>query len=353
MKKHSVIIRVVTSLLILNNSFAQKTEPSVVEITSRLSAQKDVASDNQIIDDTFIVVGNRPPEGKVSRDTKNMYLNEPVYHFEATGKANRIEFTTCFGAEKDLKKYSKEELHNILAIKDAYIHSDQGAYGDEITYEWNSRFLEPMTSNSGGIFAQWHGRPDRTLVKTPEGKLKKISPKEFTKLLETMYFDNNIGKNRQTKKPNGWKVDGSAGGPIAAFHFREDYMYLIVRSEANRQSDPSFKVKPKPGKHLNKTIGRDGKTGSIAFEMRSNEVPINEWIQFKAIIKYSKYSSTEDKVIESGGLQLWMNGKKVADWKGDIGKNDELGPYFKFGIYKPGKAGFKVDCNGFKQSIKK
>lgn len=167
-----------------------------------------------------------------------------------------------------------------------------------------------------------------------------------------MYFDNNIGKDIKTKTPNGWLVDGSAGGPIAAFHFRRDYMYLIVRSEANRQSDPSFKVKPKPGKHLNKTIGRDGKTGAIAFEMPAKKVPINEWIQFKARIKYSKYSTIEDKVLETGGLELWMNGKKVADWKGDIGKNDELGPYFKFGIYKPGKDGFKVDCNGFKQEIK-
>lgn len=345
-----LVLLVISTIGMKAQSTSEKGE--IVEITSRLSAQKDIATEDQIVDDTFIVVGNKSPQGKVTRDTKNIYLEKPVYHFEATGEANRIEFTTCFGSFENLKGYSDEEIKDILAIKKGYINSKLGDYGDEITYEWNTRFVEPMTENGGGIFAQWHGRPDRTLVKTPNGELKKITPKEFVKLLETMYFEKNVGKDLKTKKSNGWFVDNSAGGPIAAFHFRPDYMYLIVRSEANRQSDPSFKVKPKPGKHLNQTIGRDGKTGAIAFELPSKEVPINEWIHFKAIIKYSKYSKTEDKVLESGGLQLWMNGKKVADWKGDIGKNDELGPYFKFGIYKPGKDGFKVDCNGFKQEIK-
>jgi hypothetical protein len=47
-----------------------------------------------------------------------------------------------------------------------------------------------------------------------------------------------------------------------------------------------------------------------------------------------------------------MNEKKVAHWKGDVGKNDEKGPYFKYGIYKPGTDGFKVDCAGFAQQVR-
>ena len=246
------------------NLFAQKNEEvwKNIEITSRLSAQQDIAKPHDIIDNTFIVVGARSPKGIVKRvETKK----DTIYHFEATGNANRIEFTTCYGTEENLRGYSEEALNDLRVIKDIYINNDQGQYGQTITYDWYAKFPEEMTANGGGIFAQWHGRPDRTLVRTPEGELMKLEIKEFVKLLETMHFDKNIGKDNKSNKPNGWLVERSAGGPIAAFQFRPEYMYLIVRSEANRQSDPTFKVKPKPGKHLNKVIGRDGKDRFYCF----------------------------------------------------------------------------------------
>lgn len=319
-----------------------------IEITSRLSAQKDVAKADEIIDNTFIVVGNSSPAGVVKRE---LIQNKPVYHFEATGKANRIEFTTCFGSEENLKNASQEEIDILKTIKSAYEYSDQGNYGETITYEWKALFPEKMEVGKGAIFAQWHGRPDRTLMKDPQGNLKHLPNDVFVSLLDSMYFEKNIGISKKTGKPNGWWVEQSAGGPIGAFHFREDYMYLMIRSEANRMSDPTFKVKPKPGQHLNKLIGRDGKFGTIVFERRSSQIPIHEWIDFKVRIKYSKYSTTEDKVLEPGSVEVWMNHEKVADWKGNIGKNDIHGPYFKFGIYKPGTKGFKVDCSDYKQSI--
>lgn len=317
-------------------------------LTSRLSAQKDVAKSDEIIDNTFIVVGDKMPNGKVSREIID---NQTVYHFEATGKANRIEFTSCFGSEENLKNASKREIELLKTIKSAYEYSDQGNYGETITYEWKALFPEKMDKGKGGIFAQWHGRPDRTLMKDPQGNLRHWGKEKFVALLDTMYFEKNIGISKKTGKPNGWLVEQSAGGPIGAFHFREDYMYLMIRSEANRMSDPTFKVKPKPGIHLNKVIGRDGKFGTIVFERPSSEIPISEWIDFKVQIKYSKYSDTKDQVLKSGGVKVWIKGEKVADYKGDVGKNDLHGPYFKFGIYKPGPAGFKVDCSDFKQTI--
>lgn len=330
-----------------------ETEPPIentspVEITSRLSAQQDVAQANEIVDNTFIVVGNNSPVGMVSRE---LTQSKPVYHFEATGAANRIEFTTCFGSEENLKNASDEEIEILKTIKSAYEYSDQGNYGETITHEWKALFPEKMEAGKGGIFAQWHGRPDRTLMKDPQGNIKHWQKEEFVAMLDTMYFEKNIGFSNKTGEPNGWWVEQSAGGPVGAFHFKEDYMYLIIRSDANRMSDPSFKVKPKPGQHLNKLVGRDGKFGTIAFERPSEQIPINEWINFKVRIKYSKYSSTADEVLKSGSVEVWMNDEKVADWKGNVGKNDIHGPYFKFGIYKPGTNGFKVDCSDYKQSI--
>jgi hypothetical protein len=208
-----------------------------------------------------------------------------------------------------------------------------------------------MEAGKGGIFAQWHGRPDRTLLQDPKGNLKHWPKEEFAAMLDTMYFEKNIGFSNKSNQPNGWLVEQSAGGPIGAFHFREDYLYLIIRSDANRMSDHTIKTKPKPGKHLNILVGSDGKYGTIAFERSSDQIPINEWISFKVKIKYSKYDPNADKVITKGKVEVWMNDEKVTDWDGDVGKNDIHGPYFKFGIYKPGENGFKVDCREYKQTI--
>ncbi|MCG8306895.1 MAG: polysaccharide lyase [Cytophagales bacterium] len=332
------------------NQSESSVNNAAVELTSRLSAQKNVATAEDIVDDRFIIVGDRSPNGIVTREETD---DGPVYHFSATGEANRIEFTTCFGSEENLKGISNEEIELFKKIKSAYEFDDEGKYGETVTYEWSALFPEKMEEGKGGIFAQWHGRPDRTLVKDPEGNLMHLPKEQFVGMLDTMHFNKNIGISNKTNKPNGWWVEQSAGGPIAAFHFQSDYMYLLVRSEANRMSDPTFKVKPKPGRHLNKLVGRDGKYGTIVFEKPSSEVPVNEWIDFKVKIKYTKYSTTEDKVLESGRVQVWMNDEKVADWNGDVGKNDLHGPYFKFGIYKPREKGFKVDCRGFDQKIER
>jgi len=193
-------------------------------VTSRLSAQKDIPKTDEVIDGKYIVVGNREPEGILHRDVINTHQGHPVYHFSATPKVNRIELTTCYGS--NLEGISEEKLTDLITTKNIYSYNDQGSYGDTITYDWYARFPEPLKDDTKGIFAQWHGRPDRTLVETPDGELKVLSEKEFLKLLETMEFDGDrghIGVDLKTGNPNGWKSDGSAGGPVGAFKFQDGY----------------------------------------------------------------------------------------------------------------------------------
>ena len=320
------------------------------ELLFRSTAQTDLGTADNTVDNQWMIVGNRSPKGKVSREQT---AKGPVYHFEATGDANRIEFTPCYGDEENLKGVSQEERKMLQQVKSLYGYDNEGENGDTVTYEWSARFPEKMTKDKGGIFAQWHGRPDRTLVKSPDGKLHYLTVQKFVSLLDTMYFNKHTGMSKKTGKPNGWFVDNSAGGPVAAFQFRDDYMYLLIRSDASRISTNKIKVRPKPGQHLNKVIGTNGKIGTIVFEKPASEVPINEWIDFKVQIKYSKYSRTADEVLESGFVKVWMNGEQVGNYIGDVGKNDVHGTYFKFGIYKPSPNGFKVDCKNYKQTIVK
>ncbi|VGO22326.1 DUF1961 family protein [Pontiella sulfatireligans] len=317
-------------------------------ITSRLSAQRDVPQPKDVIDGKFIVVGNPEPEGKLYRDVINTYKGNPVYRFEASPKVNRVELTTCYAS--NLEGFSERELSDLSELANLYLKNDQGHYGDTITYEWNARFPEPLKEDAKGIFAQWHGRPDRTLVITPEGERKILPTAEYIALRKSMKVtDEHIGIDPKTDKPNGWKFDGSAGGPIAAFKFQDGHMCLLVRNDPNARSDNTVRIKPKPV--VRREQAKGNKTGACIFEKPIAEVPIDKWINFKVQIKYSKYSLDHDVPLESGFVKVWMDGEPVVDWTGDIGKNDEKGPYFKYGIYKPGADGFMVDCAGFTQTF--
>ena len=127
-------------------------------------------------------------------------------------------------------------------------------------------------------------------------------------------------------------------------------MCLLVRNDPYPRSDNTVRIKPKPG-GIRPYQKLGNKSGGVAYELPISEVPINQWIHFTVEIKYSSYDIESNKALTSGHVKVWMNGKQVADWKGDVGKNDEKGPYFKYGINKPGTDGFKVDCAGFTQTV--
>ncbi|MCT4672148.1 MAG: polysaccharide lyase [Prolixibacteraceae bacterium] len=324
----------------------QDCPPSLID--TRQVSQKEICFKSDIIDDQFMVIGSGPSKATVSREVKN---GEPIYHFNATGAANRIEFTTCFGTEENLKGLSNQTIENLKKLKDLYRYSEVGDYGQTVSYRWRAKFPEKMGPDKGGIFAQWHGRPDRCLFRDPQGALHRYSVDKAASIVDTVDFVKDIGYSKKTGQPNGWSIEQSAGGPVGAFHFREDYMYLIIRTDANRMSNPRFKIKPRPGANYNKILGRDGKYATIVYQKKADQVPINQWIDFRVDISYSTYDLNSDRVLKSGGVKVWVDGQLEADWKGDVGKNDIYGPFFKFGIYKPKPNGFKVDCSSYEQVI--
>ena len=57
-----------------------------------------------------------------------------------------------------------------------------------------------------------------------------------------------------------------------------------------------------------------------------NDFPRNEWLDF---VVNAVWTHEKD-----GALNAWMNGEKIISYKGPTGYNDDLGPYFKFGLYK-------------------
>lgn len=66
-------------------------------------------------------------------------------------------------------------------------------------YEFSVYIPSDLDSNVSTIFAQWHGMPDRTLVQTPEGEVKKLTVDEFIELDKTTIFKKNTGYEKVAK----------------------------------------------------------------------------------------------------------------------------------------------------------
>jgi hypothetical protein len=68
----------------------------------------------------------------------------------------------------------------------------------------------------------------------------------------------------------------------------------------------------------------------------TNKFELGKWHKFVFRVKWS---STED-----GFIQTWWNGNKIIDYKGITENQDEVGPVFKFGLYRDDSPKTYVSC---------
>lgn len=95
--------------------------------------------------------------------------------------------------------------------------------------------------------------------------------------------------------------------PAVAQRFRNGRFYVTVR-----HSDQRIVTDP------------DRVPEEIAFETK--ELPLSNWNDFVYQIKWSCH--------RDGFINGWMNGKQIIQYRGPVGYNDEIGPTFKFGLYR-------------------
>ena len=103
--------------------------------------------------------------------------------------------------------------------------------GSSMSYTFSVYIPHTLDKNVSTIFAQWHGMPSRTLVSDPDGKVMRLSTKEFLELERRMIFKKNTAYDKIIKinaqgdtlyragKPNGWLIE-QGGYPRlpSAFH---------------------------------------------------------------------------------------------------------------------------------------
>jgi len=248
----------------------------------------------------------------------------------------------------------------------------QCGQGSKWTYTFSVYIPAGLPADVNTIFAQWHGMPSRTLVQDPTGRVLLLTPEQFVGLSDSMVFAKDQGHEKikvvnsngkeyfKAGKKNGWKVE-QGGYPPLAFGFSNNMFYIKANSDSKWMTDKTDRTLANPAKDaIMVPVSSAYKTSTIAYKSSFNSFPKDTWVTFTVAIDWSVYEGASNKMKQPGKLDVVMqyhNGKKkvsnriVNDQTIAIGRNDDSGYYFKFGIYRVGSSTVPVVYNlaGYRQ----
>lgn len=350
----------------------------LVPLKERVNVQADSAKINQIIDGCWVAVGTNKPHS-VQHDYSLPFKGKPSYRFELKEDDNtlegyekgetkgRAELSYCYATSADFRGLPANEYVNAQKMKTVYHHGKGSCpQGSSRTYEFSVYIPSSLRKDVSTIFAQWHGMPTRTLVSTPQGDVRKLSVEEFLDLDNRMIFKKDIAYDKVEKKdkngnivykagkPNGWLVE-QGGYPPLAFGFSGGWFYIKANSDRKWLSDKTDRCNANPEKQeVMKPVKSNYKASTIAYKMSFEDFPKDCWITFKVKIDWTVYGKESEKILKPGKLDVQMKylekGKEVSSHLVDnkqilIGRNDDDGYYFKFGIYRVGNSTTPVCYN--------
>ncbi len=117
--------------------------------------------------------------------------------------------------------------------------------------------------------------------------------------------DNRLVLGQWWARSKTWMGEVSKSPPISQ-NFRSGVFRIRVRHSSDRILKDT-----------------DAPTNTV-FEAKN--FPLGKWNDFVYQVKWS-YK-------RDGFINIWFNGKQVARYRGPVGYNDDIGPKFKFGIYR-------------------
>ncbi len=373
MHKVTVLILLACSLLSV-----QAQNSGLKPITKRVNVQADTARTAQIIDGEWVAVGTNKKHA-ISYDYTLPFEGKPSFRFELKEDDNtlsgygkgetkgRAELSYCYATSADFDGQAADAFENAVRMKTVY-HYGKGIckQGERRKYTFSVYIPSGLREDVSTIFAQWHGMPDRTLVSSPEGIVKKLTIPEFLDMYDRMIFKKNIAHDKikvtdkngavtyKAGKANGWLIE-QGGYPPLAFGFSKGYFYIKANSDRKWLSDKTDRCNADVEKSsVMKPVTSDYKASTIAYKLPFARFPKNCWITFVVDVKWTEYSGMSEEITSPGKLDVRMSynrgGRKVDDHivKNEtisIGRNDEDGYYFKFGIYRVGNSSVPVCYN--------
>ncbi|MBO9618299.1 MAG: heparin lyase I family protein [Niabella sp.] len=371
-------IHIWTGLLPILLSISATAQKGLEPVLTRVNVQADTAARADVVDNAWVGVGIDRPYS-IQKDAALLFNGKPSYRFELKGEDNslegyeegstkgRAELCYCYSTTDDYKGLPSATYATDQILKMVYDRGKgQCKQGSKWTYTFSVYVPSALAADVNTIFAQWHGMPSRTLVQDPSGKIMQLTPEQFVKLSDSMVFAKDLGHEKikvtgkngkesfKAGKKNGWKIE-QGGYPPLAFGFSNNMFYIKANSDSKWMTDKTDRTLSNPAKDaIMQPVRSEYKISTIAYKTAFDAFPKDTWVTFTVAIDWSTYGGANNKMDRPGKLDVLMQyqkGKKkqsehlVNNQTIAIGRNDESGYYFKFGIYRVGSSTTPVVYN--------
>lgn len=384
--KTSILLSFVLTILFHTAMDAQSHKLTPIT-KSRVNIQSDSAKTSQIIDGKWVAVGVNT-RYSIQHDYTLKFNGKPSYRFELKSKDNtlkgykkgstkgRAELSYCYATSVDFDNFPDKTYRATHKMKTVYFYGKGiTPQGSSSTYTFSVYIPSTLPDSVKSIFAQWHGMPSRRLVSTPDGEVKKLSVDEFISMHERMIFKKNIAHHKILKinkdgqqiymagKPNGWLIE-QGGYPPLAFGISNGFFYIKANSDRKWLTDKTDRCNANPADTpIMQPVTSIYKASTIAYKEPFKDFPKDQWITFNIDIDWTVYGKESNQILKPGKLDIKMkylkNGKELNKHIVDneeilIGRNDDTGYYFKFGIYRVGDSKVPVVYNlaGYEEMVR-
>ena len=251
---------------------------------------------------------------------------------------------------KGFNAYQKQYLAH---TKQVYEYCDNAVHNTAIategTYEMDIKMpTDTDTATAKSVIVQWHGRPRRLTYKDSGGSIRDLR-NPLSSIINTATLKT-AKDNYDAVKTAGGKFN-QGGCPPLSVKITSNKLVVMARYDNRKYNDKSVRCNVNETTYTVGTTKRCLNTATqkmylIIIYRDALTNWIDQWKSLKLIVNWNRLG-------QNSRVRVYVSGTIVKDWSGLLGRNDEYGPYMKYGVYASYRSqNFKVQVKNASSNIR-
>ena len=313
--------------------------PTTGMITGKISPQTEIFNDST---GCIFLSGNKevtPVQKNGDQNRFNSTTKTFTFIMTRTTVASgngRAEMNFCYTKSTStlIAGFNAYQKQYLAHTKQIYEYCDNAVHNASVTtegtYEMDIKILNDTgTATAKSVVVQWHGRPRRLVYKDSNESIDELS-NPLSSITDNASLNTAKAAFDAIKSAGGKFNQG--GYPPLAFKIVSNKIAVVARYDNRRYNDKSDRCNFNEVTYaVNSTkICLDTASKLYATVIYRDALAnwIDQWKSLKLIVNWKPLR-------ENSRVRVYIGGTLVREWSGLLGRNDEYGPYMKYGVYAP------------------
>ena len=247
----------------------------------------------------------------------------------------RAEMNFCFTKPTStlFTRFNTYQRQYLIHTKQIYEYCDNAVVNASVAtrgvYEMYIHIPNDAgTATAKSVIVQWHGRPRRLVYRDSSGSTRQL-PNPLLSIIDNASLRRERAAYDAVRTAGG--VFNKGGYPPLSVSIASNHFVVVARYDNRTYNDRSVRC------NLNKATFPVGTTRTCLSTTTEKMYVtviyrnaltnwINQWKRLKLIVNW-------EPLWRDSRVRVYVGRALVQDWQGLLGRNDEYGPYMKYGIY--------------------